>query len=128
MKREIITISENGIITIPTAQILMRDFEIAELFGVFSQRVKSAIKSILKSGIVTLDYTHGGIVVGNRIQPEYFGLDMITTIAFRINSPQAQLFRECVLRQLCTVSKQTTVPVFIQVCSDNDKQVNQFIN
>lgn len=128
MKREIITISENGIITIPTAQILMRDFEIAQLFGVFSQTVKSAIKSILKSGIALPDCTHGRIVIGNRIQPEYFGLDMITAIAFRINSPQAQLFRECVMRQLCTVSKQTAVPVFIQVCSDNDKQVNQFTN
>lgn len=32
MKREIITISENGIVTMPTVQILMRDFEISELF------------------------------------------------------------------------------------------------
>ena len=124
MKREIITISENGAITIPTAQILMRDFEIAQLFGVFSQTVKSAIKSILKLGIVLPDCTHGGVVVGNRIQPEYFGLDMITSIAFRINSPQAQLFRECVLRQLYAVSKPTTVPVFIQV----DKSVNRLTN
>ena len=93
MKREIITISENGIITIPTAQILMRYFEIAELFGVFSQTVKSAIKSILKSGIVLPDCRHGGVAIGNSIQPDYFGLDMITAIAFRINSPQAQVFR-----------------------------------
>ena len=128
MKREIITISENGIITIPTAQILMRDFEIAELFGVFSQTVKSAIKSILKSGIVLPDCRHGGVAIGNSIQPDYFGLDMITAIAFRINSPQAQVFREYILQQLCTVSKQTTVPVFIQVCSDNNKPVTRLTN
>lgn len=128
MKREIITISENGVITVPTAQILMCDFEIAELFGVFSQTVKSAIKSILKSGIVTPDYTHGGIVVGNSIQPDYFGLDMITAIAFRIQSTQVQLFRKYLLRQLCTVDKLTTAPVFIQVCDDSDKSKNRFIN
>ena len=37
MKREKITISENGIITLPgnpTETVWMRDFEIAELFGV----------------------------------------------------------------------------------------------
>lgn len=124
MKREIVTISESGAITIPTTQILMRDFEIAELFGVFSQTIKSAIKSILKSGIVLPDCTHGGVVVGNCIQSEYFGLDMITAIAFRIHSPQAQLFREYVVRQLCTVSKHTAVPVFIQV----DKSINRIIN
>ena len=48
MKRETITISENGVITIPsetTAPILMRDFEIAQLFGVYSQTVKAAIKT-----------------------------------------------------------------------------------
>lgn len=98
MKREIVTISESGAITIPTTQVLMRDFEIAELFGVFSQTIKSAIKFILKSGIVLPDYTHGGVVIGNSIQPDYFGLDMITAIAFRIQSPQAHLFREYLLR------------------------------
>lgn len=128
MKREIITISENGIITMPTVQILMRDFEIAELFGVFSQTVKSAIKSILKSGIVTPDYTYGGVAIGNSIQPAYFGLNMITAIAFRIQSKQVHLFREYLLRQLCTVGKLTTAPVFIQVCSDSDKSENRFIN
>lgn len=113
MKREIITISENGIVTIPTTQILMRDFEIAELFGVFSQTVKSAIKSILKSGIVVPDDTHGGVIIGNHIQPEYFGLEMIITIAFRIHSPQAQVFREYVQRQLCRVNPHGTPVVLI---------------
>lgn len=69
MKKEIITISENGIATIPIAQIVMHDFEITELFELFSQTVKSAVKSILKSGIVVPDNTYGGIVIGNSIPP-----------------------------------------------------------
>ena len=88
MKREIITISENGVITIPiaaTAPILMRDVEIAELFGIYSPTVKAAIKAVLKSGAVAPDYTHGGEVTGNSILPDYYGLDMITAIAFRIH-------------------------------------------
>lgn len=120
MKREIITISENGVITIPsatTAPILMRDFEIAELFGIYSLTVKAAIKAVLKSEAVAPDYTHGGEVAGNSILPDYYGLDMITAIAFRIHSPQAEAFRELVLSRLNAVSKPTPVPMFIQVNS-----------
>ena len=36
MNRGIITISETGAVTIPTAPVWMTQFEIADLFGVFS--------------------------------------------------------------------------------------------
>mgnify|MGYP000378186017 CR=1 FL=1 len=129
MKRETITISENGVITIPsetTAPILMRDFEIAQLFGVYSQTVKAAIKAVLQSGVVAPDCTHGGVVVGKSILPEYYGLDIITAIAFRIHSPQTQVFRKLVLSKLSVVSKRTSVPLFIQVGSS--KRNNEFKN
>lgn len=57
MKREKITISENGIITLlgnPTETIWMRDFEIAELFGVMIPTIKSNIRTILKSRPATI--------------------------------------------------------------------------
>lgn len=129
MKREIITISENGVITIPsatTAPILMRDFEIAELFGIYSPTVKAAIKAILKSGAVAPDYTHGGEVAGMSILPDYYGLDMITAIAFRIHSPQAQAFRELVLSRLNAVSKPTAISLVVRV--DGYKPANRLIN
>lgn len=129
MKREIITISENGVITIPSAAtvpILMRDFEIAELFGIYSPTVKAAIKAVLKSGAVVPDYTHGGEVAGKNILPDYYGLDMITTIAFRIHSSQAQAFRELVLSRLNAVSKPTAISLVVRV--DGYKPANRLIN
>lgn len=65
MKREKITISENGIITLPgdpVETVWMLDFEIAELFGVMIPIIKSNIRAILKSGVVKADLQHGGIV------------------------------------------------------------------
>lgn len=131
MKRETITItiSENGVITIPsetTTPILMKDFEIAQLFGVYRQTVKAAIKAVLQSRVVVPDCTHGGTVVGSSIQPDYYGLDMITAIAFRIHSPQTQGFRKLALRKLSAVNKPTSVPIFIQVGSR--KLSNEFKN
>lgn len=52
MNRGIITISETGAITIPTAPVWMTKFEIADLFGVFSCDIRKAIRAILqKQGV-----------------------------------------------------------------------------
>lgn len=60
MKREKITISENGIITLPsnpTETVWMRDFEIVELFGVMIPNIKSNIQAILKSRVIKPGHT-----------------------------------------------------------------------
>ena len=49
MDRGIITISEMGAVTMPTAPVWMTQFEIADLFGVFSCDVRKAIHSIYKN-------------------------------------------------------------------------------
>ena len=49
MNRGIITISEMGTITIPTAPVWMTQFEIADLFGVFSCDIRKAIRTIYKN-------------------------------------------------------------------------------
>lgn len=50
MQQEKIIISENGKVSVPD-NIQMRDFEIAELFGVFAQTIRSNIRAILKSSV-----------------------------------------------------------------------------
>lgn len=49
MNRGIITISETGVVTIPTAPVWMTQFEIADLFGVFSCDIRKAIRAIYKN-------------------------------------------------------------------------------
>ena len=50
MKREIITISENGNIHIPTSPVCMSVCEIADLLEAFSGKVNAQIKAIFKEG------------------------------------------------------------------------------
>ena len=74
MKREKITISKSGIITLPgnpVETVWMRDFEIAELLGVMLPTIKSNIRAILKSGVVKADLQHDGVVYGKHILPDY---------------------------------------------------------
>lgn len=92
MKSKKITISESRTVTLPSnpaETVWMRDFEIAELFGVMLPTIKSNIHAILKSGVVKADLQHGGVGYDNYILLDYYGMDMITALAFRINSLNA---------------------------------------
>lgn len=116
MKTELkglITISENGNVSVP-ANVQMRDFEIVELFGIMIPTVKSNIRAILKTGVVTADTTNGATLVGNNLLPDYFGLDMIMALAFRIHSWKASLFRIWVIQQLATHTVRKS-PILIQL-------------
>ena len=111
MKREIITISENGNIYIPTTSIWMSACEIADLFGVFSAKVSSHIKSIFKEGLLREDevmctlFSKGGAV-------DLYNLEMITILSFRFASPQAKSFRQWIIGRV-TEKKRTSPPLLV---------------
>ena len=112
--KNIITISDSGVVHIPIT-VSMRDFEIAQLFGVFQQSVKANIRAILKSGVSNGDTSKGGIVVGNSIIPEYFGLDMVIALAFRVQSPKTEIFRQWIIKRLANNSFDRPQAMFIQL-------------
>lgn len=124
MKREIITINGNGQVSVPDS-VRMQDFEIAELFGVIIPVVRSNIRAILKTGIATADLTNGATLVGYNILPDYHGLDMVMALAFRIQSPQTEMFRRWILERVTKAERSTiNQPIFISV----DKSINRLIN
>lgn len=97
MKRDMVTISDNGTVSVP-ANVQMRDFEIAELFGVMLPTVKGKIKTLLKnrhfSGCVY------NVVSGSSLIPDCFDLEMVVAIAFSVDSYQADIFRKWIMRKM----------------------------
>ena len=131
MKREKITISEDGIITLPsnlTKTIWMRDFDIAELFGVMLPTIKSNIRAILKSNVVAEDTTNGATLVGRNILQDYFGLDMVMALAFRINSMNAQLFRDFVIQKMISAITDSVIPLYISVGRNFVQKQSEYVN
>lgn len=111
MKREIITIRENGNRHIPTTPVWMSACEIADLFGVFSGKVNSHIKSIFKEGLLreeevmqTLLFKGGAV--------DLYNIEMITMLSFRFASPRAKSFRKWIIRRL-TEKKRTSPPLLV---------------
>ncbi|MFR1814190.1 hypothetical protein [Dysgonomonas capnocytophagoides] len=108
-----VTITENGNVNIPS-KVKMTIPEVADLFGVFYQTTKREVRAIEKSGIAGGDLSSACIVEGNNIYSEYYGLDMIIALAFRVQSPNADIFRGWVINKVIRSNVVTTLVLSLQ--------------
>ncbi|MFT0273385.1 hypothetical protein [Bacteroides thetaiotaomicron] len=113
MSRGIITISETGAVTIPTAPVWMTQFEIADLFGVFSCDIRKAIWAIYKNKELSETDTMKYIKQTDSISYDVYNLEMIIAIAFRICSKETLLFRRFVINEICATKKGNPVTLFV---------------
>jgi len=112
MKRQIITI-ENGHVTVPDS-VGMSIAEIADLLGIYYQTAKRHIRSIEKSGIVGGNYSMNCTVEGQEVYPDYYGLEMIITVAFRVQSAKAKMFRRYIIRKIVRYDVTETLILSLQ--------------
>lgn len=112
MNRGIITISEMGTITIPTT-VWMTQFEIADLFGVFSCNIRKAIQAIYKNKELVETDTMKYVKQPDGISYDVYDLEMIIAIAFKICSKESILFRRFVINEICTTKKGNPVTLFV---------------
>ena len=112
MKRGIITISETGAVIMPTAPVWMTQFEIADLFGIFSCDIRKAIRVIYKNKELSETDTMKYIKQTDGISYDVYNLEMIIAIAFRICSKESILFRRFVINEICATKKGSPVTLF----------------
>lgn len=98
MKNAKITISDDGAVHVPR-NVRMNITEIAELFEIFYQSAKKNIRSVELLGICTGDQSMSGTVEGTKIVSDYYGLDMIIAIAFRVQSVKTNIFRKWIIEK-----------------------------
>lgn len=97
MSRGIITISETGAVTMPTAPVWMMQFEIADLFGGVSCNVRKTIRAIYKNNELNEADTMRYIRQPDGISYDVYNLEMVIAIAFRICSKESALFRRFII-------------------------------
>ena len=101
MERAIITISENGKVNIPSGNVWMSEMELVELFGVISPTLRAAIKAIYKSGTLCPVSTQRCDLATPKGWATYYNLEVVITLAFRLNTYEASRIRQKVLENLC---------------------------
>ncbi len=119
MKRSIITITDEGAIIVP-GRARMTIGEIADLLGIYYQTAKRHIRAIEKAGIAEGDYKMTCIAEGVTAYPIYYGLDMITALAFRVQSWQADKFRRWLMER---AMQPTSPPVSVIVPVERDNRL-----
>ena len=112
MNRGIITISETGAVTIPTVPVWMTQFEIADLFGVFSYDIRKALRAIYKNKELNEADTMRYIRQPDGISYDVYSIEMIIAIAFRICSRESILFRRFIISEICSTKKGTPITLF----------------
>lgn len=115
MRRNIISIDERGCVSVPNGKIMMSDYEIAHLLGIMYPAVKGVIKRLLKSR--ALVDSHGAVVQGQTMVPEYYGLEVVIAAAFQVDGYRVDIFRKWVMKRL---SSPATQPILIQI---DNKQI-----
>lgn len=99
MNTEHITIEDQQVVIhTPADRIWLNEYEIASLFGVFTSAVGSNIRSIFKNGILREERVCRRQKLKNGFVLLY-NMEMITTLAFRLKSHQAQVFRRWIVER-----------------------------
>lgn len=117
MENRKITI-ENGAVHIPN-KIKMSIVEIANLFDIFYQTAKREIRTIEKAGIAGGNYSGSCTVEGSKIYPDYYGLEMIIAVAFRVQSANADVFRKWIIHRITELRFSHTIMLSLQNSSLN---------
>jgi hypothetical protein len=125
MKRGAITIRKANSMNIQIAielsedgSVWMTKNEISSLFGVYRSSVNANLKSLLKSGgflekevkkeiLQTLDN-------GQKCIVEYYNLEVILALCYRMDSPICTLFRQWVAKQV-SVSCKKHSPIIVHL-------------
>ncbi|GHV17538.1 hypothetical protein FACS1894169_12900 [Bacteroidia bacterium] len=105
-----IIISDNSKITVPS-ETKMSISEIADLFGIYYQTIKKLIRDIEKSGVAGGDYSGECTCEGSKIYPDYYSLEMVIAVAFRVQSAKAEVIRKWLLRK--TTAEDSGIGVFV---------------
>ena len=121
MDRGIITISETGAVTMPTVSVWMTQFEIADLFGMFSCDVRKAIRSIYKNKELNELGTMKYLKQPDGISYDVYNIEVIIAVAFRICSKESVLFRQFIISKISSILKETPITLFVS-CGRSDNR------
>jgi len=121
MDRGIITITENGVVTMPTTPVWMTQQEMSDAFNVFGCHVRKAIAAIYKNNELSEEETVRHVRQNNGISYDVYSLEMVVAVAFRLRSREAMAFRKFIMERLCTASREKPVNLLFSLSVSNPR-------
>lgn len=118
MKREIITIDEQGRLNMPTdtAAIWMTEVELIGMFDATAGAVNSAIKAIIKSDALHDYEVCKCIRLDSGNSADVYNMEVVIALAFRLDTYPASVFRKWLVKRV-TAPRRSTPPIVIRYSS-----------
>lgn len=123
MERGIITITENGTVTMPTVPVWMTQQEMSDAFNVFGCDIRRAVHAIYKNMELFESDTMRYIRQDNGISYDVYSLEMVVAVAFKLRSRECMAFRRFVMGRL-TMNNRQPVNIFFSLSPYNGRRVN----
>ena len=138
MERGIITITENGAVTMPTAPVWMTQQEMSDAFNVFGCDIRRAIHAIYKNGELLesetkryikqdngINYdvyeTKRYIKQDNGINYDVYSLEMVIAVSFKLRGRESMAFRRFIMDRL-TMNNRQSVNLFFSLSPSRGKR------
>ncbi len=115
MDRGIITITENGVVTMPTAPIWMTQQEMSDAFNVFGCHIRKAVHAIYKNMELLEEETMRHVRQDNGINYDVYSLEMVIAVSFKLRSRESMVFRRFIMERLCIANREKPVNLFFSL-------------
>ena len=102
MKRTVITVDGNGILSIPSnlENLWMSEGELVNMLHVTAPKLNSVIQVIYKEGMLSMSEVQQRQETSKGIWQTLYGLPMVVAICFRLTSNGAMQLRNAIFKRL----------------------------
>ena len=102
MKRTVITVDGNGILSIPSnlENLWMSEGELVDMLHVTAPKLNSVIRAIYKEGMLLMSEVQQRQELSKGIWQTLYGFPMVVAICFRLTSNGAMQLRNAIFKRL----------------------------
>ena len=111
MKRTVITVDGNGMLSIPSnfENLWMSEGELGDMLHVTAPKLNSVIRAIYKEGMLSMSEVQRKDKTSVGVWQTLYSFPMIVTISFRLHSFGAAQLRDAILKRLYGAKEKSTI-------------------
>ena len=111
MKRTVITVDGNGMLSIPSnlENLWMSESELIDMLYVTASKLTAVIRAIYKEGMLLMSEVQQKQETSKGIWQTLYGFPMVVAICFRLNSNGAAQLRDAIFKRLYGAKEKTAI-------------------
>lgn len=111
MKRPVITVDGNGMLSIPSnlENLWMSESELIDMLYVTAPKLTAVIRAIYKEGMLLMSEVQQKQETSKGIWQTLYGFPMVVAICFRLNSNGAAQLRDAIFKRLYGAKEKTAI-------------------